>query len=98
MIRDRVRSAFQLPTDQVAASCEPIEVVASDLRRLAATVADPARPAFVRATARLAFLDRLREACGQLEVPHRLDELRGQHRRFEVERCRRELVRRGLAL
>lgn len=80
------------------ATVEPIEIVAADLRRLADVVTDPGRSALVRLSARLAYLDRLRAACCQLEVAHSIDRLRGLHRRFEVQRCERELARRGLAL
>ena len=82
----------------VRATTEPVEVVASDLRRLASVVADPERSSLVRLSARLAYLDRLRVACEQLEVGHSIDALRGLHRRFEVKRCERELARRGLVL
>ena len=77
---------------------DPIERLAADLRRLAAVVADPDRSNVVRVGARLAYLDRLRDACCQLEVEHRLDELRGLARRFEVQRCERALARLGLVL
>jgi len=77
---------------------DPIERVAADLRRLAAVVADRERSNVVRVGARLAYLDRLRDACAQLDVTHRLDELRGLARRFEVQRCERALSRLGLVL
>ncbi len=80
-------------------SChDPVERVAADLRRLARVSADRQRSNVVRVGARLAYLDRLRDACAQLEVHHRLDELRGTWRGLEVERCERELARRGLVL
>jgi len=77
---------------------DPVERVAADLRRLSAVYADRERSNVVRVGARLAYTDRLRDACAQLEVAHRLDELRGSWRSLEVERCQRELTRRGLVL
>jgi len=77
---------------------EPVEEVAADLRRLASVVGDRERSSVVRLSARLAYLDRLRVACDQLEVRHSIDTLRGLYRRFEVQRCERELSRRGLVL
>lgn len=92
MIRLVARTAATAPP------YDPIERVAADLRRLSGVYADSQRSNVVRMGARLAYIDRLRDACAQLEVAHRLDDLRGSLRRFEVQRCERELGRRGLAL
>lgn len=98
-----LRPRLGRPEPELPPVGRPIEQIAADLRRLGRKLEiysiDAYRPSAVKQlTVMQVYDERLAEACGALEIDHRLGATLGPARRAERQRVRIALLNAGLVL